>query len=153
MTDERIIQLLDITHPSSLGRGGFEYKLNHVCGLIYDDEENKILTNFNCKYVNPLGPFKKWITLDAYIETRHDCYSLVFKDEFWPALSEYNAIYKYIRPFLQVLRQFSSSFMTESEVWHKDRRYSARVYQKDPERASHFAGWISQIKQYNPYIY
>lgn len=153
MTDNRIIQLLDVTHPSGLGRGGFEYKLNHVCGLIYDDAEDMILNDCSCKYVNPLGPFKKWVTLHAYIETRNDCYSLSFKDEFWPALTESDAIYKYLRPFLHVLRQFSNNAITESDIWKMDHRFSSHIYKMDPERSPYFGGWIEQIKKYNPGVY
>ena len=154
MTDERIISTLDLTHPSGLGKGGFKYKLNHVGGLIYDDEEKMIMSEFEAKYVNPIGPFKKWVEIDAVIKTERYRYWLYFKDEFWESLSPDRVAQKYISRYLTILRRFSNDGITVSDIVLLGRNnYSANKEEMEPDTSSFFSGWIEQIKRYNPGIY
>lgn len=147
MTDEKIIDLLDITHPSGLGRGGFLYKLHSMDGLIYDDNDTMIMSEFSCEYVNPIGPFKRWVVLHTCVLTKSHNYSLIIKEEFWGALSETEAISRFIRPFLHVMRRFSNDQITESDLYSiAGGKYHPCKEALDPDGSQYFFNCIRRIK-------
>lgn len=155
MTNERIISLLDTTHPKGLGRGGFLIRLTHFGGLIYDEYESMILDDFELEYVNPIGPFKKWVKIYAVVKTRKYRYSISFKEEFWKPISEENAFTWYLPEFLTVLRFFSNEEISKQDVQahFKGCEVCAAKYEYRPDETQDFSAWIRDIKEYNPTVY
>ena len=102
MTDNQIKAYLEYIKDSRYGKGGFEVKLSQY-DILYDD--NAILSYFRGEYVNPIGPFRKWIYIGAIITTPDYYYKLSFNDKFWDRCSKYEFSTFYINNFLSILRQ------------------------------------------------
>lgn len=62
MTDEQIISRIDFIHESGCGRGGFKIRLPRG---MYNDQ--MILGGLSGEYINPLGPFRKFVSLEAEV--------------------------------------------------------------------------------------
>ena len=103
MTSKELLSHIDYIHDSGCGRGGFKLKLTPR-SILYND--NAVLDFFEGEYVNPIGPFTKWIKISAFVYTPTHRYSLCLKDNFWQSCSEYEFEEKYLRPFICTLKKW-----------------------------------------------
>lgn len=78
MTDEQIISGIDFIHEPGCGRGGF--KIHCHSWVMYD--ENMILSKLSGEYVNPVGPFRKWVSLFCEVITENVTYRFAYNTDF-----------------------------------------------------------------------
>ena len=121
MTDEQIITTMNFIHECGCGRGGYEIETS-PSRFLYNP--HALWSYFKGEYVKPIGPFRKWVSLSAYIMQGDSEYHLEYKDEFWRSCSEHLFIEIYLRPFLIILRQFVENGEPEWNRRIDNKRYS-----------------------------
>ena len=95
MTDHNIISRLIFDYNAGCGRGGFETDVERF--TLYD--EQSILYTLSGKYVNPVGPFRKYVVIFASVYSLRYHSVLRLTDDFWPAITNEDFLTKYMIPF------------------------------------------------------
>ena len=145
MNDLQILNNLDFIHESGLGRGGYRIHLSPSTWQLY--EYNLILESFSGEYVNPIGPFHKWVSLGATIYSAEKEYWLSFKKEFWKSLPEQDCVELYIKPFLFLLRKFVNGQIDSRSIWQNHDGYNASVRDLDSEKKEYFPSWLNRLQR------
>lgn len=116
MTDQEIINRIDYVHDSGSGRGGFQIRFSPPTpgGTLYDDQH--LFDYINGEYINPLGPFRKWISIYASVLSREKRQTLYLKKDFWGTCSEERFENEFLRPFLLLLRELVMNKMSTTEI-------------------------------------
>lgn len=146
MTDEQIISRIDFIHESGCGRGGFKVSLP---ASMYDD--NIILDELSGEYINPIGPFRKWVELYAKVTTEDCCYFLAYRTEFRRSCSEWEFTEKYLEPFLDLLRKVVSGQVQVADVRKIFPECSASREALSEEEKMYFPGWVDRLKNNKMY--
>ena len=147
MTDQQILNNIDFIHESGLGRGGYSINLSPSTWQLY--EYNLILESFGGEYVNPIGPFRKWIILYAKIYSAEKEYRLHFKKEFWKTCTEQDCFELYIKPFVFLLRKFVHGQIDAKTIWQNHEEYSASVTNLNEENRMLFPDWLYNLQYKN----
>lgn len=146
MTDEQIISAIDFIHESGCGKGGFKVSLPPS---MYDD--NVILDRLSGEYINPLGPFRKWVDLYAKVITGEASYYLGYRTEFRRACSEWEFTEKYLEPFLDLLRKVVAGQVEVADVRKIFPECSASRKALSEEERMYFPGWVDRLKNNKKY--
>lgn len=141
MTDEQIISRIDFIHESGCGRGGFKIRLPRG---MYNDQ--MILGGLSGEYINPLGPFHKWVSLHAEVETEDSRYYLNYHTEFWKSCSEWEFTEKYLEPFLALLRKVVTRQTDVAEVSKLFPGCATAREALSEEERIHFPEWVRYEK-------
>lgn len=140
MTDEQIISRIDFIHESGCGKGGFKVSMPPS---MYDD--NVILDKLSGEYINPLGPFRKWVSLYAKVTTEDCFYFLSYHTEFWKSCSEWEFTEKYLKPFLELLRKVVAGQVEVADVRKIFPECSASREALSEEERMYFPGWVEML--------
>lgn len=143
MTDVQIAKEIDFIHAPGLGRGGFEVLLS-LCPILYED--NAILLRLNGEYVNPLGPFRKWIKLRSGVMTPEYEYNLFYHIEFWKSCSEREIVDKHLIPFLNILRMLINEQVNYNDVRVLYPEYSYMKTELKEHEKEYFKRSINRLK-------
>lgn len=146
MTDEQIISAIDFIHESGCGKGGFKVSLPPS---MYDD--NVILDRLSGEYINPLGPFRKWVSLFAEVTTGEASYYLGYRTEFRRSCSEWEFTEKYLEPFLGLLRKVVCGQVEVADVRKVFPECSARREALSEEEKMYFPEWVDRLKTNKKY--
>lgn len=146
MTDEQIISAIDFIHESGCGRGGFKVSLPPS---MYDD--NVILDRLSGEYINPLGPFRKWVSLFAKVTMGEASYYLAYRTEFRRSCSEWEFTEKYLEPFLDLLRKVVCGQVEVADVRKVFPECSASREALSEEEKTYFPGWVDRLKNNKMY--
>lgn len=146
MTDEQIISAIDFIHESGCGKGGFKVSLPPS---MYDD--NVILDRLLGEYINPLGPFRKWVSLFAEVTTGEASYYLGYRTEFRRSCSEWEFTEKYLEPFLDLLRKVVCGQVEVADVRKVFPECSARREALSEEEKMYFPEWVDRLKNNKKY--
>lgn len=146
MTDEQIISTIDFIHESGCGKGGFKVSLPPS---MYDD--NVILDRLSGEYINPLGPFRKWVSLFAEVTTGEASYYLGYRTEFRRSCSEWEFTEKYLEPFLDLLRKVVCGQVEVADVRKVFPECSARREALSEEEKMYFPEWVDRLKNNKKY--
>ena len=146
MNDQQILDNLDFIHKSGLGRGGYSIHLSPSMQLY---EDNVILYSFEGEYVNPIGPFQKWVYLSSAIYSSEKEYWLSFRKDFWRTCSEQDCIELYIKPFLFLLRKLVSDQIDSRSILQNYDGYSASVRNLADEKKEYFHNLLSRVSGAN----
>lgn len=146
MTDEQIISAIDFIHESGCGKGGFKVSLPPS---MYDD--NVILDRLSGEYINPLGPFRKWVSLFAEVTTGEASYYLGYRTEFRRSCSEWEFTEKYLEPFLDLLRKVVCGQVEVADVRKVFPECSARREALSEEEKMYFPEWVDRLKNNKKY--
>lgn len=141
MTDEQIISRIDFIHESGCGKGGFKVSLPPS---MYDD--NVILDKLSGEYINPIGPFRKWVSLHAKVTTEDCLYYLHYHTEFRKSCSEWEFTEKYLEPFLALLRKIVTGKVEVGEVPNAFPDCEAGRKALSEEEKTYFPGWVERLK-------
>lgn len=146
MTDEQIISAIDFVHESGCGKGGFMVSMPRN---MYDD--NVILDGLSGEYINPLGPFRKWVSLYAKVTTEDCSYILSYHTEFRKSCSEWEFTEKYLEPFLDLLRKVVYGQVEVADVRKVFPECSARREALSEEEKMYFPEWVDRLKTNKKY--
>lgn len=101
MTDHNIISRLSFNYNAGCGRGGFETEVERF--TLYD--EQSVLYHLSGRYVNPVGPFRKYVVISADVYSLRYHSVLKLTDDFWSAITKEVFLTKYMIPFLDKIRR------------------------------------------------
>ena len=146
MTDEQIISRIDFIHESGCGKGGFKVSLPPS---MYDD--NVILDRLSGEYINPLGPFRKWVSLYVEVTTEDCSYFLSYHTEFRKSCLEWEFTEKYLEPFLELLRKVVAGQVEVADVRKIFPECSASRKALSEEERMYFPGWVDRLKTNKKY--
>lgn len=143
MSDQQILDAIDFLHANH-GRGGYEIILSPRLWL-YDND--LILTSFGGEYVNPLGPFHKWLNLHATVQSAKNKYKLVYHVEFWKSLKEQECIDQYLVPFISMLRNFVMGRIDKSTIGDCHQGFAASVVNQTLSEFEDFSYRLNFLKK------
>lgn len=144
MSNQQILDSIDFIHSSDMGRGGYQIILSPTPWL-FDD--NLILTSFSGQYINPVGPFHKWLNIFALVESNENKYKLKYHVEFWKALKEDDCIDLYLAPFLSILRDFVMGRIDKRSIGDHHQGFEAYVYNQNPDESEGFLYRLENLRK------
>lgn len=147
MTDEQIISGIDFIHEPGCGRGGF--KIHCHSWVMYD--ENMILSKLSGEYVNPVGPFRKWVSLFCEVITENGIYRFAYNTDFWKSCSEQEFVERYLEPFLELLRKVVTGQMGVADFREIIPGCSASMEHLSEDEKKYFPEWIDRINNNKMY--
>ena len=122
MRDEQLINCIDFMRDRGLGSGGFRFELPHY--LFYNDQS--VIKYLDGKYLNPLGPFKKEVTIYMVVAQKYKLFKLSYKTEFWGSCDQVEFINTHLRPFLELFRKYINNELDSSKLYGGEYRFLSK---------------------------
>lgn len=125
MCDESLIDRIDFLQDRGYGRGGFRIGLPPRYKYYFYDDQT-VVSDLSGHYLNPLGPFKKEVSIYIEVVRKYKLFHLSYKTEFWNFCDQTEFIDVHLRPFLGLFRRYVNNNIDSSKLHGGEYRFLSK---------------------------